>query len=232
MIKPRASSDDFLNNDKKQVFCDNCGEKLVDKDDKYCNNCGKNFKNNKIPNRNKNVIILISLISIIIIGGYVGYGVYQTNEFNKNYYDYMTNTVIADNNVKSASDVYINEYSSIYAANYIESAAYYNNLAISDLEKCRKHAQTSEEKELIEISLNLSNKKAEFLNSTYNFCKKDSSITYSSDYILHGASSADISQLINYKNNAEKEAKEVVDLKNNLLNFLDNHPDLKKRLNM
>lgn len=232
MPKPRISADDFLNDDKKLGFCDNCGEKLVDSDDKFCHNCGKNFKNNEIPNEKSKKIIIgaIALIAIIIVGGYFAYSAYQTSEFDRNYSNYLANTALSGENVNLASDVYVNPYSSIYTAKYVKSAINYNNLAIADLEECEKYVQTVEEKELVELSLNLAKKNGEYLNSSYNFWEKCSSITYSSDYIWYGASSSDTSQLTNYKNQVEKDSKEMDNLENNLLEFLNNHSDLKKRL--
>jgi len=72
-------------------------------------------------------------------------------------------------------------------------------------------------------------KNGEFLDSSYKFWEKASSITYSSDFIWYGASSSDNSELTNYYSQIEKYSKEVDYLRNNLLEFLDNHHDLKKR---
>ncbi|MDL2246051.1 hypothetical protein LJB96_00380 [Methanobrevibacter sp. OttesenSCG-928-K11] len=234
MDKPHMSADDFLKHYNKPGFCDNCGEKLVDKDDKFCHSCGKNFESNEMPEENNTKIIIgsIVLIAIIIVGGYFAYSTYQTSEFDKNYKNYMANTLSSYENLKSGNDVYVNEYSSIYTANYIELAINYNNLAIDDLEECKKYAQTSEEKELIELSLNLAKKNEQYLDASYNFWEKASSITYSSNYIWYGASSSDSSQLTDYYNQAEKYSSEVEDLRNNLAEFLDNHPELKERFDM
>ena len=219
-------------NEENDKYCENCGKKL-DEDEKFCNNCGKSSEdNNKFNKKSKKFIILaIALIAIIAVGGYFAYSAYQTSQFDSHLKDAMINEAgslyLID---KGWNEVDNSRYGAEYsiAKGTFMAAETFNINASKGLEKCKDFAQTSEEKQLIQILIEKNNLYNELIN--VNIESMDIAFNAKLDYF--GTNREQNKNSIISLVDKSKEINRNLDLKSNELNELyTKYPHLKERAN-
>ncbi len=179
------------------------------------------------------ILILLFVIVVSVIGGYLFYSNYMSNNFEKNLkeaFEYSEERVELSNQISADGEIVFNtqtEGSRIITdiIKNIDEIIRIQNNEIDSLEEASKYTQSPDEEKYIKLQIKLKNKykeKYELYKEWYEYRVKENNIA-----LLSQAYTTEKNEIMTKEEKVETESEEII---KQIKKILDNNPTLKQKL--